>query len=143
MLPERVKTGIKHLVYGIIYGIIMYFVYAVLFPLAFSKLGLPIQAPSFKGVLLGFLAFFIVLEAFASALKGTVYGFVLKSLSKLFGLLVFVYVLNNGVISGETMIGGSTVYFSLDLSPIIAAMVILTFPFILLDVMQIMREAAA
>ncbi len=143
MARERIVAGIKYFISGVIYGVILYIIYVVLFPSLFSQLGLPIEPVSFKKMMLGFLGFFITIESFAAALRGTVYGFILKAISKLFGLLVFIYVIGSGVISGETVIEGTTVFFSLDLSPIIVAMILFTLPFILLDVLQIAREARA
>jgi hypothetical protein len=142
MAHERVKAGIKHFVYGVLYGVLLYVIYVMLFPYIFKGVGIPVgENIGFKGIFLGFLFFFIIIESFASAMKGTVYGFVLKAISKLFGLLVFIYVIGNGVISGSTVISGANVSFSLDIQPIIAAMVLLTFPFIILDVLQIAKEA--
>ena len=141
MAHEKLKAGVKHFVYGLIYGFILYFIYVMFFPMLFSRMGLPSIPISFKGVFMGFLLFFITVESFASAFRGTVYGFVLKAISKLFGLLIFIYIIGNGVLSGHVEISGSTVYFSLNIEPIIAGVVLLTFPFIILDVIQITREA--
>ncbi len=142
VVRERIVWGIKHVLMGIIYGGIIYLLYGLLLPYALKSSGLPIETPerfSFRSFFLGFLAFFIAIESVAAALKGTVFGFIFRILSKLMGLFLFLYIAGSGTLSGDYTVGQLTYSVSIDISPIIAAVALLTFPFMILDVFGFVR----
>ncbi len=139
----RVVRGLKTLAYGVASGLLLYISYGFLLPIALSKLGLPIKNPreiSFT-FFISFLIFFISIESVANALKGTVYGFIFKMLSKLVGLLLFITVLKGGVIRDLISISGMNLLVTIDLKPIVAAVVLLTFPFIILDFYEVFKTS--
>ncbi len=140
---KRVKRALKTLASGIVYGLTLYFVYGFLFPILLSQAGLPVSDVRRwgTGFFFGFLVFFVSIESVASAMKGTVYGFVFRAISKLMGLLLFISVMKGGVIEAWVPMGGVEYHVVLDLSPLVSAVVLFTLPFIMLDVMGVFRES--
>lgn len=138
----RVKWALESLFYGVVYGLVIYGVYGYLLPSLLSGAGLPLEAGDVGRRLLVFLPFLIGVEAVASATRGTVYAFVFRLMSKLMGVLLFVNAVGSGVLEGSYSLGGVTYSVTIDVSPIVAGVVLLSFPFMLLDVMGFVRRQA-
>ena len=137
---SRFAKALRTLLYGLLYGGMVYLVYLVILPSVLASSGLPVERTGLTSGMLVFLPFFVALESVASAMKGTVYAFVFRVLSKLMGILLFVNVVGQGVLKGTYTLGGVTYTVSLDLGPLIAGVVLLSLPFMLLDVMGFVRR---
>ena len=143
---SRVKAGLKHATYGILGGFALYIAYGVMAPALFTSIGIMPPEDSIRilkpsGAMLAFLALFISLESIASALRGTVFAFIFKAISRLMGIFLFVTVVNMGVIERTFAIEG--VYYTVKISvfPLIAAIVLFTLPLIVLDARSMLCES--
>ena len=136
----RLRLGLKAVIAGILYGAAIFIIYGYFLPYILASSGLPVENGNVTRRMLVFLPFLIAVESVASATRGTVYAFVFRLLSKLMGILLFINAVGRGVLSGTYNIGGVTYEVSIDIGPIVAGVVLLSLPFMVLDVMGFVRR---
>jgi len=135
----RIRRALASLVSGVVYGVLIYFVYGMVLPSLLGSAGLPVESGGVGGRLLVFLPFLVGVESVASATRGTVYGFVFRLMGKLMGILLFLNAVGGSSLSGSYELGGVVYEVSIDVRPLVAGVVLLSFPFMLLDVMGFVR----
>jgi hypothetical protein len=128
------KNLAKNVIYGFMSGVLYYLVYLYVMPfLLSSAVGLPIEVSSAR--LMAYLGFFMALGVAEKTLRHPI-ALPLKVFSKVIGALILMVVANFGVLEGTVAYGAQRISISVDVSPLLYVIVMISLIYGVLDMFQ-------